>query len=77
MNTVNPSAPRTMRVNETWIPISRTTRGGDGVVGLYPAWLWLMLFVPTGIALGAIGLEFLERFLVSGDVTPGHMRDSV
>lgn len=46
-------------------------------MGLYPAWLWLMLFVPTGIALGAIGLEFLERFLVSGDVTPGHMRDSV
>lgn len=42
-------------------------RGGEGVVGLSPGWLWLMLFAPIGIALSAMGLEFLEKFLVSGD----------
>lgn len=32
-----------------------------------PGWLWLMLFVPSGIALSAVGLEFLERLVVSAD----------
>ena len=45
------------------------------MVGLSPGWLWLMLLVPTAIALSAIGLELLERFLVLGDTPP--KRDSV
>lgn len=36
-------------------------------MGASAGWLWLMFFVPTGIAMGAVGLEFLERVLVSGD----------
>lgn len=43
-------------------------------MGLSPGWMWLMLFVPTGIALGAVGLEFLEKLLVTGDAHDEHRR---